>query len=568
MKKQGFWKSYLICSALLIVSVSSASSQNVLIDDFETYWDEWEMMDVWTYSRAGGPEAVFLFMAEGRDGGQAMEMLIDMPEKWWYNTHHREIPNGPISISDYEAVTFWIKGDPELQGVSMDAACFLYDSTGRILRYTLPREYLQSDQWRMVTLAMTSFVDEQWDAGYGTPNPDADRNDITRIGFMVVGDQDDIFGVLALDEFRLVSELGTTTVSGRVLFADETPFPVVIMNAIGQDHIEQVLTDENGEFVFENLSQGTQYRFAPFFVTYDFSPGVEALTLLEDAYEIEFIGAPSLHDYLDSAEIADDFGPDGLNPAIAYRGAADWYNPGNERPVIDVRQEIVYQVGFPDAPRVDATLPAIAPNPLDGAANPEFAVKIGNFYSWDALILGQNTSRNYFVEVDLYCDLRPELEGFDRASLGVRLNSFDPAQPVLDAKEDTASYMSTGGYALSFESDAGMISARKYAASNSNTRAKNRLAGFAEEFGAIELTESGWHRLRIECNDSQISFYIDGDLIAQVEDNDYRFGPAALHYRACYTDSPDDLANMRHARFDNLKAGPLGETGLNDWMLR
>ena len=140
--------------------------------------------------------------------------------------------------------------------------------------------------------------------------------------------------------------------------------------------------------------------------------------------------------------------------------------------------------------------------------------------------------------------------------------------PVLDALGDTVPNWSSGGYALSYETDLGEIIARKYASNNSTAYAWTRLEGFAEDYASVPISESGWHRFRIECTGEAITFYVDGDLIAEITDTEYPYGPAGLHYRACYSDFSGDLANMRHARFDNLSAGPTGAASVRSWMLR
>ena len=258
---------------------------------------------------------------------------------------------------------------------------------------------------------------------------------------------------------------------------------------------------------------------------------------------------------------------------MSYRGAREWgqEQAGNIRPIIDITQDTTYTVNFPDAAGGDATMYGIVANTQAGAKSPKYALEVGSYYGWDMLAFGQNTDVNYFVEVDAYCDVRGLLgaEGsnlFDRISLGIHLSVWDPAKPCLDAYADSNTNRNSGGYALSFETDTGDITARKYASSNDKAHAKTRIAGFATDYGKVTLTESGWHRFRVEYLNSKVTFKVDGKTIAETTDTDYPFGPAGLHYRACYSDGLADLLNINHARFDNLKTGPT-TTLVNDWML-
>lgn len=562
--RNGFWILPL-CAAI----APCVSAQDLIVEDFEGYANEAEMDAEWVYNRAGGPEGLFIWLNgdfETPQGNQCLELEIDMPEKWWYNHYKRSIPGAPLDLNEYVAVTFWMHGDPELDGAAMDAVVFLYDGTGRILRFQIPDDQITTGEWQKLILAVDSFSEETWDTGYGTDTPDANWEDIVEVGFMVVGDRDGVSSRLFFDDIRFATELPVSSVQGTVL-VDEAPMAGVTVHALGEGSRTEAVTGADGTYAFPELSQGKHFRLVPVLDGYDFDPGAAGVTLLQDAYTIDFAGFPSEHERLDTTEIADPFDEAGLNPAIAYRGVAQWNNPGNERPVIDVRNEMTYETGFPDAEQVVATLPPIGPNPLDGATSPAFAVKIGQSYAWDMLAIGQNTSRDYYVEVDAYCELRPEIaSGYDRVSLGARCNAMNPGQPTLDGDGD-AVYWSTGGYALSFETDTGEIAARRYAPSNHTARTQQRLEGFAEEYASVVLDESGWHRLRIECVGDSIAFIVDGGILAEVEDSMYEWGPAGLHYRMAFPDLPAELQLAHHARFDNLKAGPMRETPVENWML-
>ncbi len=562
----------LICMVFFLALLCPvAFSQDVLVDSFEDYPSEVDMDAVWQYSKAGGEDGLFVFLNDSNnppEGSTCLEMLVDMPAKWWYNRIQRDIEDAPLDLTQFQAVSFWFYGDSTVNEGDLVVACFLFDSQNRVLRFNLPTQTVVNSSWQKLTLAIDSFVNEQWDTGYGTDHPDADSADIVDVGFMCVGNVDNVLATLYVDEIRFVGALSSSSVQGTIV-EGENPMPDVIVHAIGQSSVEVTRTDENGQYVFPDLVQGRSYRILPQKKGYAFEPGVVSETLLDAEYTFDFTGMPSMYDDLDSTEISDAFDESGLNPDIMYRGVAEWNNPGDERPVIDVTQEKTYIVGFPDAEQVEAFLPAIEPNPLEGASSPRFAVEVGVSYAWDMLVFGQNTNRNYYVEADVYCEIRDDItSGYDRVSLGVRCNASDPANPVLDAAGDTIPYMSSGGYALSYETDYAQVIARKYADSNDTAHAVNRLEGFAEEYGTVNIDESGWHRFRIECVEDTITFIVDGNEIASVTDEENPWGPAALHYRACFPDIPADLQNMHHARFDNLKAGPTQATAVKNWMVK
>jgi hypothetical protein len=555
----------------MFLFVSLAETQDLVVDQFESYSNDFELMENWPFSKAGGEDGLFIFLDKTNhppEGSFCLELDVDMPAKWWYNIIQRNLDNSPLDLSQYRSVSFWIYGDDSLNAGDLAVVCFLYDSQNRVLRFPLPNEYVVNASWQKVTLAIDSFVDEQWDAGYGTANPDAVRDDIVKLGLMCVGNVDNIFATLFVDDIRIIGSSQSSTVQGTIV-EGETAMASVMVHAIGHNSVEITKTDENGHYIFSELIQGRTYRILPQENGYDFNPGVVSQTLLNAEYTFDFVGAPSIYNDLETTTIRDAFDEGGLNPEIVYRGVAQWNNPGDDRPVIEVTQDKTYIVGFPDAQQVDAFMPGIEPNALAGASSPRFAVEIGLSYAWDMLVFGQNTNRNYYAEVDAYCEIRDDLAaGYDRISLGIRCNASNPSSPVLDGAGDTVPYMSSGGYALSYETDTAQIVARKYGNSNDTAHALHRLEGYAADFASVAINESGWHRFRIECQDETITFLVDGNLLISVTDPEYSRGPAGLHYRACFADNPFDLQNIHHARFDNLLAGPTRVVCVENWMVQ
>ncbi len=547
--------------------------ESMVVDAFDGYANNDDLNTVWQFSKAGGPDGLFISIDDQNpspQGSGCLLMDVDLPEKWWHNTVRKDFEAGALSLSKFAAVEMWFYGDANVTPGQLTFTVFLYDSQGRALRFALPNDYTTNASWQKLTLSLDAFGEEEWDAGYGTDTPDANQNDVVALGLMCVGDDVDQVATFYVDDVQFVSQQAAASITGTITEADQ-PLAGVMVFAIDQNSVYQTVTDESGAYSFNDLQQGKQYRVGPIAKYYDFDPAAETVTMFGDAYTQDFSAIPSLFNSLEDNAIADQFDPSGLNPEIVYRGSREWGHEeaGDVRPIIDVTQDTFYQVNFPDAAGDETVLYYIEPNTLEGATSPSYALEVGGFFSWDMLAFGQNADANYFVEVDAYCDVRfdaPE-NMFDRISLAVHCSVFNPDKPSMDALGDSNTYRSSGGYAISFETDSGDIIARKYAPGNSKVHVINRTEGFAEDFARVTLTDSGWHRFRIEYLNGKVSFLVDGAPIAEINDGDYPFGPAGLHYRACYSDALSDMLYMNHARFDNLKAGPTAPTAVLDWML-
>lgn len=551
----------------------NAKPENMAVENFESYTSDDDLKAVWAYSKAGGPDGLFISLDKTNtppEGNNALFMDVNMPEKWWHNIVRKDFASGALSLSKYAAVEMWFYGDSTVVSGKLTFHVFLYDNAGRILFFTLPNDYVVTASWQKVTLALDAFAEQEWDAGYGTATPDADKNNIVALGLMVVGDDVNQVGKFYVDDIQLVSKQAASSVSG-IITQDGQPLEGVMVFAVDQTSMRQATTDATGKYAFNDLQQGKQYRILPVKKTLDFNPAAATLTLFGESSIQDFTAVLSPYNRLETTALTDQFDQSGLNPAIVYRGAREWgqNEAGNVRPTIDVTVDKTFTVNFPDAAGVDTTLYAIPQNTQSGATSPKYALEVGGFYGWDMLAFGQNADANYFVEIDAFCEVRVDapVNMFDRVSLGIHCSFWDPAKPSLDAYADTNTYRSSGGYALSYETDSGILYARKYAPANSKVHAISRTEGYAENYGEITLADSGWHRFRIEYLNGQVTFLVDGKQLAQITDSDYPFGPAGLHFRPCYTDNPTDLAYMQHARFDNLKTGWMGPVSVQDWML-
>lgn len=548
----------------------TVSAQSLLIDDFESYVDDFDVEDNWVHSRAGGEIGIFPYLesSEAPQGSNYLWVDADLLVKWWHNRIKKTFPDGAIDLADYKNVEFMFRGDESVDPANLVFVIYLYDSQNRGVKFSVPG--VNNPNWRKVTLSLDSFSEEEWDDGYGTTTPDADRTDIGALALVVVGDQDNQAGSFGVDTIWLTNEQSALSVAGTIS-QDNQPVSNVTVLAYDQSSKYQTTTDANGNYAFEDFEQGKQYRLIPVAKDYTFNPAAQTIISFDEAYRQDFAAVVSPYPSLEEVELSDQFDESGVKSAIAYRGARQWRDgeAGDTRPVINVYEESRFMVNFPESEGIETAMPPIEGNTLDGATSPGFALKVGGFYSWDMLAFGQDADSNYFVEADAYCELRDDTPEamYDQVSLGIHCSLFNPNIVSLDAYGDTNSNGSSGGYALSYESDTGKIIARKFAQANANTYVLNRIENYAEDFANITITQSGWHRFRVEYLNGKITFSVDGDILAEVEDADYPFGPAGLHYRAAYNDVLENMALMHHARFDNLKAGPSASSSIQNWML-
>ncbi|MDP8243022.1 MAG: carboxypeptidase-like regulatory domain-containing protein [Candidatus Hinthialibacter antarcticus] len=561
------FKKYLLLLPLLF-SVT-VSAQTLLVDDFESYVDDIDVEENWAFSLAGGEMGLFHYLetSDAPQGSNYLWIDADLLVKWWHNRIRKTFPNGAINVADYKNVDLMFRGDETADPVNLVFVVYLYDSRNRGIKFSIPG--ITNPEWRKVTLSLDSFSEEEWDDGYGTAEPDADRTDIVALSLVVIGDQDNQVGSFGVDNIRLTNDQSALSVTGSIT-QDGQPVNNVKVLAYDQTSKYQATTDANGNYSFDSFEQGKQYRLVPVAADYAFSPAAQTVISFDVAYAQDFSAIASPYQSLENAVITDPFDEGGVNSNIVYRGSRQWRDgeAGDTRPVISVHDDIYFTVNFPESEGVETMMGPIEPNTLDGATSPDYALEVGGFYSWDMLAFGQDADTNYFAEVDAYLEMRDDTPEtmFDQVSLGIHCSIFNPHIVSLDAFGDTNSNGSSGGYALTFESDTGKIIARKYAPNNANTYVLNRIAGYAQDFAETTMTESGWHRLRVEYLDGTITFSVDGSVLAEVQDSSYPFGPAGLHYRAAYNDTLENMSLMHHARFDNLKAGP-SASSVSDWML-
>lgn len=148
---------------------------------------------------------------------------------------------------------------------------------------------------------------------------------------------------------------------------------------------------------------------------------------------------------------------------------------------------------------------------------------------------GDFADTDYSVQADVYCDLRPELaaDGFERVGLFAR-----------DSGTGAFGLAGFGGgncYAMTFDSDDGRIRAGKFV--------NGTLTDFMEQ-APLYLTIGAWHRFRIDCAGTQITYVLDGEAIVSVSDSTHPRGYFGIGYHEFFANN----ASIRGTRADNLLA--------------
>ncbi len=140
---------------------------------------------------------------------------------------------------------------------------------------------------------------------------------------------------------------------------------------------------------------------------------------------------------------------------------------------------------------------------------------------------------DYAVQAHVYCSYRPEVgaDGFERYGIFAR-----------DSGTGAFGLSSYGGgncYALTYDSVDGRI------------RAGVIVDGFLTDFlgdTPLYAPTTAWRRLRIDCFGSTIRYWVDGTVIAAVNDTTHHRGQFGIAYQEFF----DDNTNMRGTRADNF----------------
>lgn len=259
---------------------------------------------------------------------------------------------------------------------------------------------------------------------------------------------------------------------------------------------------------------------------------------------------------LDGTEFLAYSGPDATisdSSAINYINSWGTTVADPESPIYDITQ------ANPNPDRLTFSLPPIMPNTRPGASDGSTAVVIGDDGGFNALFFGESLDADYFVSVDMFCPVSTVGTGFEQAGLAVRAGR-DTADQTAPRSEGTYAPDTDGSYVLFYNYQDNEIQAGTFANKGGTG------SGLPRQFTAIgapvEITADGWHTLTIECDGENITFKLDGTVIATTTDTTINHGRPCLYYREITNVAPE---LERQGTFDHLRAGPVGTANVVDW---
>lgn len=163
-----------------------------------------------------------------------------------------------------------------------------------------------------------------------------------------------------------------------------------------------------------------------------------------------------------------------------------------------------------------------------------FALKVQDASGVNTVRRGDYADTDYAVQADIYCEYRPGdvADGYERSCLFAR----DSGSGALGL----STYGGGNCYALCYDSGTGLVHAGKY------------VNGAFADLGPVsaQTFKSGWHRFRIECSGSSLTYRVNGGRILTASDSTFARGYFGVGYQS-YFATP---ANMHGARVDNLNA--------------
>lgn len=250
-----------------------------------------------------------------------------------------------------------------------------------------------------------------------------------------------------------------------------------------------------------------------------------------------------------------------INTYAANGSSGDAAN--GETPVVDV----TVNVTMPDRSQVLDTMTNpvdITPNTRPGAASPNNVILVGDDGGQNALIIGDEVSADYYIEVDVFCPDRSALAApnFEIVQVALRACRNDPAPTgaalVVDREPS---------YFMYYDYQLREIRCVKALDGISSAAAGGRGgAGVAYDvqYGTtISSVAAGWHTFRIEANNSNVTYFLDGAQIATVADaTPIANGRAALAFRETSVAATDEACGV----FDNLKLGPTN-SAVGSWTI-
>lgn len=153
--------------------------------------------------------------------------------------------------------------------------------------------------------------------------------------------------------------------------------------------------------------------------------------------------------------------------------------------------------------------------------------------AYDTVSVGKVDSRNYAVEAYVYFRYNPSYGTYERYGIFARDDGFGGFDSTFEGKGNC--------YAMTWDSDDGYLRCCKIVDAS------------ITDFPATQIyvQSSGWHKFRIECQGSNIRYYLDGVLKANVTDTTFPSGQCGVGYTSHIGTS---YPAARGAYFDNFQA--------------
>lgn len=161
----------------------------------------------------------------------------------------------------------------------------------------------------------------------------------------------------------------------------------------------------------------------------------------------------------------------------------------------------------------------------------------------ESILVGGVDDRDYFVQCDVYFDYKPGQSGWERYGIFLRDDGFAGMDRTFEGEG--------ASYAIFYDNDDGRVRALRVLNPNNAATQPDYIDP------NLYIKESGWHTLRIEAQGDEISFFLDGGLIARETDGTYLSGPCGIGY----SNHLNGNIAGRGAYFDNFEAGFSGAGG-------
>ena len=222
-----------------------------VFDDFERYADD-AALQAFYLSNGQGGSAVPSLSTDSTEGAASMQLDLSYTGDPWGQTGVSSGAVPSFALSDDQAISFSIKGDPTLTNPGVVLVVSFFDAAGEQIRY-LDDVAPTVEEWTTYTFPVSAFVEGPWD-----PNPDvaADRSNLIRWDFLIQavdGNATEPFAATVLiDDFKTVSVTPPDTtvdyIVNRIAPSDAPDVMDTAFDAVYADTGEAMATWEDDGF--------------------------------------------------------------------------------------------------------------------------------------------------------------------------------------------------------------------------------------------------------------------------------------------------------------------------------